>query len=54
MSGEEKIVGRWAEVWTPIPPHLMLKTSTNPLGMTEFDPVIRLVDAESGQMEHWR
>lgn len=38
-------------VWTPIPPHLKLKTSSNPLGMTEFDPVIRMVDAESGLMD---
>ena len=29
------------KVWTPIPAHLLLKTADNPLGKTEFDPLIR-------------
>mmetsp|Transcript_22288 Transcript_22288/g.50199 ORF Transcript_22288/g.50199 Transcript_22288/m.50199 type:complete len:583 (+) Transcript_22288:34-1782(+) len=28
------------DVWTPIPKDLFLKTSTNPLGKTEYDPII--------------
>ncbi|CAE7226145.1 unnamed protein product [Symbiodinium natans] len=35
------------DVWTPIPPHLFLKTSNNPLGKTEFDPVIYMVPKNS-------
>lgn len=38
-------------VWTPIPQHLLLKTTDNPLGKTEFDPLIRIVDAKNGIME---
>lgn len=28
------------DVWTPIPTDLFVKTSDNPLGKTEFDPVM--------------
>eukprot|EP00434_Breviolum_minutum_P004372 symbB.v1.2.003851.t1/scaffold213.1/size264521/6 len=38
-------------VWTPIPAHLLLKTADNPLGKTEFDPLIRMVDPVDGMME---
>lgn len=39
------------KVWTPIPPNLMLNTASNPLGKTEFDPIISLTQLETGDLE---
>ena len=39
------------EIWTPIPVHLQLKTSSNPRGITEFDPIIAMTVPETNDFE---
>ncbi|CAE6956512.1 unnamed protein product [Symbiodinium natans] len=38
-------------IWTPIPVHLLLKTSANPRGITEFDPIVAMTVPATSDFE---